>query len=180
MRIFVAAALFAAAVPAAAQPAAGPVAEVTGGRVAGTSEAGVATFRGIPFAAPPVGPLRWRAPQPVAPWAGIRDATSFGHDCMQLPFPSDAAPLGTAPSEDCLTVNVWAPADAKGKKLPVLFWIYGGGFVNGGSSPGVYDGAAFARAGASSSASTTGSAASASSPIRRSTPRARGRSAIGG
>lgn len=147
MKIFVAAALFAAAVPAAAQPAAGPVAEVTGGRVAGTSEAGVATFRGIPFAAPPVGPLRWRAPQPVAPWAGIRDATSFGHDCMQLPFPSDAAPLGTAPSEDCLTVNVWAPADAKGRKLPVLFWIYGGGFVNGGASPDVYDGAAFARAG---------------------------------
>ncbi|MCW0197304.1 carboxylesterase family protein [Sphingopyxis sp.] len=147
MRIFVAAALFAAAVPAAAQTVAGPVAEVTGGRVAGTAAAGVATFRGIPFAAPPVGPLRWRAPQPVAPWAGIRDATSFGHDCMQLPFPSDAAPLGTAPSEDCLTVNVWAPADAKGKKLPVLFWIYGGGFVNGGSSPDVYDGAAFARAG---------------------------------
>ncbi|WP_374526272.1 carboxylesterase/lipase family protein [Sphingopyxis sp.] len=147
MRIFVAAALFAAAVPAAAEPAAGPVVAVTGGRVAGTAEAGILAFRGIPFAAPPVGPLRWRAPQPVLPWAGVRDATAFGHDCMQLPFPSDAAPLGTAPSEDCLTVNVWAPAGARGKKLPVLFWIYGGGFVNGGASPAVYDGSALARAG---------------------------------
>jgi len=147
MRIFVAAALFATAGSAAAEPAAGPVAEVTGGRVAGTVEAGVTIFRGIPFAAPPVGPLRWRAPQPVLPWAGVRAATVFGHDCMQLPFPSDAAPLGTVPSEDCLTVNVWAPAGAMGKKLPVLFWIYGGGFVNGGASPAVYDGSALARAG---------------------------------
>lgn len=133
------------AVPAAAQPA--PVAKVTGGEVRGATGDGVTAFKGIPFAAPPVGPLRWRAPQPVLPWAGVRDATAFGHDCMQLPFPSDAAPLGTAPSEDCLTVNVWAPADAKGKKSPVLFWIYGGGFVNGGASPAVYDGAALAREG---------------------------------
>ncbi|HEY0594554.1 carboxylesterase/lipase family protein [Sphingopyxis sp.] len=146
MRIFAAAALFAAAVPAAAAQDA-PVATVTGGNVRGVTAEGVDTFKGIPFAAPPVGPLRWRAPRPVLPWAGVRDATAFGHDCMQLPFPSDAAPLGTAPSEDCLTVNVWAPAGAKGKQLPVLFWIYGGGFVNGGASPAVYDGAAFAREG---------------------------------
>jgi para-nitrobenzyl esterase len=145
MRIFAAIALLGAALPAAAQQA--PVVPVTGGNVAGSVEGNVATFRGIPFAAPPVGALRWRAPQPVIPWEGVRDAAAFGHDCMQLPFPSDAAPLGTPPSEDCLTVNVWAPADAKGRKLPVLFWIYGGGFVNGGSSPAVYDGSALARAG---------------------------------
>jgi para-nitrobenzyl esterase len=66
---------------------------------------------------------------------------------MQLPFPSDAAPLGTAPSEDCLVLNVWRPADTSAKKLPVMVWIYGGGFVNGGSSPAVYDGSQFARQG---------------------------------
>lgn len=145
MRIFAAIALLGAAMPAAAQQA--PVVPVTGGNVAGSVEGDVAIFRGIPFAAPPVGELRWRAPQPVIPWAGVRDATAFGHDCMQLPFPSDAAPLGTTPSEDCLTVNVWGPVGAAGKKLPVLFWIYGGGFVNGGASPAVYDGSALARAG---------------------------------
>lgn len=143
MRMLATLALVCCALPAAAQQA--PVVPVTGGSVRGAIEGGVATYKGIPFAAPPVGALRWRAPQPVAPWPGVRDATGFGHDCMQLPFPSDAAPLGTAPSEDCLTINVWAPAGAKGKKLPVLFWIYGGGFVNGGSSPSVYDGSAFAR-----------------------------------
>lgn len=145
MRMLTAMALVCCAAPAAAQQA--PVVTVTGGNVRGATGEGVTAFKGIPFAAPPVGPLRWRAPQPVPPWAGVRDATAFGHDCMQLPFPSDAAPLGTAPSEDCLTVNVWAPANAKGKKLPVLFWIYGGGFVNGGASPAVYDGSALAREG---------------------------------
>lgn len=145
MRMLIAMALACCATSAVAQQA--PVASVSGGKVRGGVEEGVTAFKGIPFAAPPVGPLRWRAPQPVLPWAGVRDATVFGHDCMQLPFPSDAAPLGTAPSEDCLTVNVWAPAGAAGKKLPVLFWIYGGGFVNGGASPAVYDGSALARAG---------------------------------
>lgn len=140
---------FASAVALAAPAAAAsqPMALVTGGKIAGTSAEGVNAFKGVPFAAPPTGALRWRAPQPVVPWKGVRDATQYGHDCMQLPFPSDAAPLGTTPSEDCLVVNVWAPADAAGKKLPVLFWIYGGGFVNGGSSPAVYDGAAIARRG---------------------------------
>ena len=66
---------------------------------------------------------------------------------MQLPFPSDAAPLGTPPAEDCLYLNVWAPENPASAKLPVMFWIHGGGFVNGGSSPSVYDGSAFARRG---------------------------------
>ena len=73
---------------------------------------GVVSWKGIPYAAPPVGDLRWRAPQPVAPWTGVRAATEYAHDCMQLPFPSDAAPLGTPPAEDCLYVNVWAPGEA--------------------------------------------------------------------
>ncbi|OWK30001.1 carboxylesterase/lipase family protein [Sphingomonas mucosissima] len=118
------------------------------GIVAGSSADGVTSFKGIPFASPPVGPLRWRAPQPAARWTGERDGTRYGHDCMQLPFPSDAAPLGTAPAEDCLYMNVWAPAGAKGKaKLPVMVWIYGGGFVNGGSSPPTYSGAELAKQG---------------------------------
>ena len=123
-----------------------PVVRTTYGPVRGASEAGVIAFKGVPFAAPPVGPLRWRAPQPLTPWAMVRDATAYASDCMQLPFPSDAAPLGTAPSEDCLYANVWRPATAA-KKLPVMVWIYGGGFVNGGSSPPTYSGAALARAG---------------------------------
>ena len=63
------------------------------GIIAGSEEAGVLFWKGIPFAAPPVGALRWRAPQPVAPWPDVRQATDYGHDCMQVPFPSDAAPL---------------------------------------------------------------------------------------
>ena len=117
------------------------------GVVAGAAANGVVSWKGIPYAAPPVGELRWRAPQPVAPWTGVRAATEYAHDCMQLPFPSDAAPLGTPPAEDCLYVNVWAPETPASAKLPVLFWIHGGGFVNGGSSPSVYDGSAFARRG---------------------------------
>ncbi len=117
------------------------------GLVSGVEADGVVSFKGIPYAAPPVGPLRWRPPQPPAPWPGVRAAEAYGHDCMQEPFPSDAAPLGTPPSEDCLTVNVWAPAKRGAEPLPVMVWFHGGGFVNGGSSPAVYDGSRFARRG---------------------------------
>lgn len=121
---------------------------IENGRVAGIVEEGVESWKGIPFARPPLGALRWRAPQPVPRWSGVLRATTYKHDCMQLPFPSDAAPLGTPPSEDCLYVNVWRPAAiSKTKKLPVIFWIYGGGFVNGGSSPPTYSGANLARQG---------------------------------
>lgn len=116
------------------------------GQVQGATLEGVTSFKGIPYAAPPVGKLRWRPPQPAVAWTGVRSATSYGHDCMQLPFPSDAAPLGAAPAEDCLVANAWRPAEATAK-LPVLVWIYGGGWVNGGSSPAVYDGSQFARQG---------------------------------
>jgi para-nitrobenzyl esterase len=122
-------------------------ANVDTGQVQGTRQGDVVSFKGIPFAAPPVGPLRWRPPQPVTSWLGVRPAGSYGPDCMQVPFPSDAAPLGVKPAEDCLYLNVWVPAERAQEKLPVFVWIYGGGFVNGGSSPAVYDGSAFARQG---------------------------------
>lgn len=128
--------------------AADPVAVTRSGKVSGSVEGGVASWKGIPFAAPPVGKLRWRAPQPPAAWEGVRKATAYASDCMQKPFPSDAAPLGTPPAEDCLYLNVWKPAAvAKGAKLPVVLWIYGGGFLNGGSSPPTYSGHALARKG---------------------------------
>ena len=123
-----------------------PVVTIADGALRGVSEEGIVAFKGIPFAAPPVGDLRWRAPQPVLRWQGVRDANSYGHDCMQLPFPSDAAPLGTPPAEDCLYMNVWKP-QGRTAKLPVMVWIYGGGFVNGGSSPPTYAGTALARQG---------------------------------
>ena len=127
-----------------AQPS--TVVTTTEGSVRGSVVDGVASWKGIPFAAPPVGPLRWRAPQPVASWTAVQDAVGYQHDCMQLPFESDAAPIGTAPPEDCLYVNIWKPANVAAR-LPVLVWIYGGGWVNGGSSPATYCGANLAREG---------------------------------
>ena len=121
--------------------------KVEGGSIKGAVADGVLSFKGIPFAAPPQGDLRWRPPQPVVAWTGVRPATEYGHDCMQKPFGGDAAPLGTEPAEDCLVVNVWRPAEKGAAKLPVMVWIYGGGFVNGGSSPAVYDGSQFAKHG---------------------------------
>ena len=127
-----------------------PAVTIDSGRVEGIAVPALpngGAFLGIPYAAQPVGDLRWRPPQPAASWAGVRAATEYGHDCMQLPFPSDAAPLGTAPSEDCLVLNIWSPAKRPAAKLPVMVWIYGGGYVNGGSSPAVYSGAQFAKRG---------------------------------
>jgi para-nitrobenzyl esterase len=132
--------------PALARPDPSTIVTIADGALRGESKDGVVAFRGMPFAAPPVGDLRWRAPQPVARWTGVRDASRYGHDCMQLPFPSDAAPLGTPPAEDCLFMNVWKPQGVA-TKLPVMVWIYGGGFVNGGSSPPTYAGTALAHKG---------------------------------
>jgi para-nitrobenzyl esterase len=120
---------------------------VESGALKGAISGGVVAFKGIPYAAPPTGQNRWRAPQPAAAWTGVRSAADYASDCMQLPFPSDAAPLGTKPAEDCLYLNVWAPVHRPSGKLPVMVWIYGGGFVNGGSSPAVYDGTHFAESG---------------------------------
>lgn len=125
----------------AAAQAANPEATVTGGRIVGVERQGVAEFRGIPFAAPPVVAPRWQPPQPVKSWSGVRSARDYSKDCIQEPFPGDAAALGVGFSEDCLTINMWKPTNASGK-LPVMVWIYGGG-----SSPAVYAGDAFARQG---------------------------------
>ncbi len=115
------------------------------GPVLGVSQGETTVYRGIPYAAPPVGSLRWMPPQPMKAWTEVRKADTFGNDCMQTPFPGDAAPTTGTPAEDCLTLNVWTPARAE--RLPVLVWIHGGGFVNGAGSPKVYDGTAFARDG---------------------------------
>ena len=132
----------------AAQP---PVVRVDGGEVQGVVDDGVVSFKGIPFAAPPVGDLRWRPPQPLVPWTGVRQAVEFGADCMQGrfgPAPAPGAPAVRMPSEDCLYVNVWRPASAaSGAKLPVMVWIYGGGFVGGSSSSPNTSGVEFAKHG---------------------------------
>jgi para-nitrobenzyl esterase len=124
------------------------VVKIDSGQIEGAISGDVLSFKGIPYAAPPIGNLRWRSPQPVQSWMGVRQTIKYGNDCMQHPDPSDAAPLGTTPAEDCLAINVWRPARIKpGEKLPVAIWIYGGAYVNGGSSTPIYDGSAFARQG---------------------------------
>ena len=139
------------ATPALATSPPPPVATVVTletGRISGAIANEVLSFKGIPYAAPPVGELRWRSPQPVPPWSGVRQATAYGNDCMQFPDPSEAAPPGTPPAEDCLYVNVWRPAAVQpGKKLPVVVWIHGGAYVNGGASTPIYDGSTIAQAG---------------------------------
>lgn len=128
-----------------------PIVRVGSGELSGVVDDGVASFRGIPFAAPPVGDLRWRPPQPATQWTGVRQAAEFGADCMQVRFgppPAPGAPPARVPSEDCLFLNVWRPASATtGAKLPVMVWIHGGGFVFGSAASPNTSGVRFARQG---------------------------------
>jgi para-nitrobenzyl esterase len=150
--------LAAMSVAPAAQSQAPSTVRVDTGELQGVVADGVLSFKGIPFAAPPFGELRWRPPQPAARWTGVRQATEFGASCMQgrgfgpppgagarasappaqgtAPAPVAAPPAGApavqAPSEDCLYLNVWRPADPAARN--VMVWFYGGGFTGGSSS----------------------------------------------
>ena len=101
-------------------------------------------FKGIPYAAPPVGELRWRAPQPAPAWTGVRRAYEFGRACPQ--GPSKDIPLADM-SEDCLTLNVWSPGRRPGTRLPVMVWLHGGAFENGSAGMPIYDGSNLATRG---------------------------------
>jgi para-nitrobenzyl esterase len=126
--------LFAASV---ACLAAGPEVGVTGGRIEGAAlEKGGAVFKGIPFAQPPVGDLRWREPQPVKPWTGARDATKFGAPCAQ----NSGGKMLESSREDCLFLNVWSPDWPAKAKLPVMVWLHGGGNYGGTASGNNFDG----------------------------------------
>ncbi|OZB69513.1 MAG: carboxylesterase, partial [Lysobacterales bacterium 13-68-4] len=128
-----------------------PRVAVTGGTLAGrlATVDGVTLqeFQGIPYAAPPLGPLRWKPPQAVAAWQGVREATGFGPRCMQLPLFGDMVFRSRGMSEDCLYLNVWAPADHGDGRRPVLVYFYGGGFLAGDGSEPRYDGASLAAKG---------------------------------
>jgi para-nitrobenzyl esterase len=121
--------------------------DVTGGRVSGAVTNGIASFKGIPFAAAPVGALRWKAPQPVKSWTDVKRATEYGASCMQDPNFAKIFGASASIGEDCLYLNVWTPAKTAGDRLPVMVWIYGGGFVGGMTGIAAYDGTRLAEKG---------------------------------
>jgi para-nitrobenzyl esterase len=118
------------------------------GLVQGTTDDGITVYKGIPFAAPPVGDLRWRAPQAPVAWTGVRTADKFSPACMQVPIVNAALGMdAVTPNEDCLYLNIWTPAKSANEKLAVMVWIYGGGFTIGGTSISLYDGTNLAKKG---------------------------------
>jgi para-nitrobenzyl esterase len=138
-------------VPACLHALADPV-RVEQGLLSGTAgnNPDVRVYRGIPYATPPVGDLRWKPPQPAAAWQGVREAKEFGNACWQTPYPAATSiyqaklpPL----SEDCLTLNVWTAAKSDKDRLPVMVWIHGGGFTRGSGISPAYNGEGFARKG---------------------------------
>jgi para-nitrobenzyl esterase len=125
----------------------GPIVESAAGLAEGTTEGALRVFKGIPYALPPIGEARWKPPSPMPKWSGVRNATQFGHACFQPPsrlnniYAGDPMPK----SEDCLTLNIWAPANVH--NAPVFFWIYGGALWGGSSRDPLYDGARLAARG---------------------------------
>ena len=119
--------------------------KVDGGLIEGTFEDGLYVFRGIPYAAPPVGGLRWRPPQPVSEWQGVLKTDKFGAPPVQTNPALASVPI--KPSEDCLYLNVWTPAIQSTEKLPVMFWIHGGGFTAGATAEQLYHGEHLAQKG---------------------------------
>ncbi len=112
-----------------------------------SADSKIRIFKGIPFAAPPVGSLRWKAPQPAAGWTGVRPAQAFGPRCMQGRIYGDMVFRDQGPGEDCLYLNVWTPAASANARLPVMVWIYGGGFAAGAASEPRQDGEQLAKKG---------------------------------
>src|SRR3954464_9520530 len=131
------------------------IAKTDAGLVSGTTnkDGDIHVFKGIPFAAPPVGELRWKAPQPVQSWSGVKKCDSFSASPMQnkpvrFSMWTEEFLIPKEPiSEDCLYLNVWTGAKSSNEKRAVLVWIYGGGFASGGSAVPIYDGEAMAKKG---------------------------------
>jgi para-nitrobenzyl esterase len=139
----------ATAVSVCAAARAEPIVTVADGKLDGAQERGVLAFKGVPYAAPPVGDLRWREPRPAAPWQGVRKADAFGPGCIATPgvpeeFGGDPRPH----SEDCLTLNVWTPKADPAARLPVMVWIHGGAYIFGSGAVSLYNGASLAKRGA--------------------------------
>tara|TARA_R100001143_G_scaffold12460_1_gene13672 strand:- start:3526 stop:5181 length:1656 start_codon:yes stop_codon:yes gene_type:complete len=123
-----------------------PTVRTNNGVVRGVTDGDVSSFKGIPFAAPPVGEFRWRPPQPLNPWEGVHDATEYGANCAQSGWGAAPGTIADGSSEDCLFLNIWKPAEIEGgANLPVMVWIHGGAFVGGSGAGGATTGESFAK-----------------------------------